>query len=127
MTERALPCACIARVTLLAPIVVATVPADAATSPVSAGIRAASRVPEFRLPAFPATSAVALPTLVMSPVRLAFVVTRPAVRLGAVPVRPVESPLRPIAVNTPFAGLNVNLVLLILIGRLPAVAVTQVG
>jgi hypothetical protein len=73
-------------------MLVANAPAVVVTSPVNAGMRAANRVPEFRFPAFPAASVVALPTLVTSPVKLAFVVTWPAVRPEAVPVRFVATP-----------------------------------
>jgi hypothetical protein len=69
-------------VTALAAIVVATVPAEVVTSPVNAGMRAASSVPELRFPALPAESVVAtVPTVVVtSPVKAGI---RPA---GKVPL-----------------------------------------
>jgi hypothetical protein len=46
-------------------------------------------------------SVVELPTDVTSPVKLAFVVTLPAVKLAAVPVRLVPAPAKVVAVNVP--------------------------
>jgi hypothetical protein len=72
-----------------------------------------------------AAMVVALPTLVTSPVEFAFVVTLPAVRLDAVPVSPVPAPVNDVLERAPVEGLNVNLVLVTLSGRLPVFVVTH--
>jgi hypothetical protein len=57
---------------------------------------------------------------------LAFVAL-PAVSDAAVPVRPVPAPVKEVAERTPVDGFNESLVELTFCGRLPVVAVTQVG
>jgi len=47
---------------------------------------------------------VVLPTLVMTPVKLALVVTLPAVKLAAVPVNPVPAPVNEVAVTVPLTS-----------------------
>ena len=47
---------------------------------------------------------VVLPTLVMTPVKLALVVTFPAVKLAAVPVNPVPAPVNEVAVTVPLTS-----------------------
>lgn len=71
-------------------------------------------------------SVVALPELVTSPVRLALVVTLPAVRLAAVPVNPVPAPVKLVEDSAPVEGLKLSLVLVTFCGRLPVLEVTQV-
>lgn len=63
----------------------------------------------------------------MGPVRFAFVVTFPAVRDDAVPVRPVPAPENDVDVSAPVEGLKLNFVEEIFCGRLPVVVVTHVG
>jgi hypothetical protein len=70
---------------------------------------------------------VAFPTEVIAPVKLAFVVTVPAVRDAAVPVNPVPLPENPVLVNIPVEGMNDSFVDVVFCGRLPVFAVTHVG
>lgn len=69
----------------------------------------------------------ALPLEVIAPVRLAFVVTFPAVRLEAVPVRPVPAPVNEVDDKAPVDGLKVSFVEVVFCGRFPVFAVTHVG
>lgn len=68
---------------------------------------------------------VALPTEVIGPVKLALVVTLPAVKLAAVPVRPVPAPVKLVDESAPVDGLKFNLVLVTFNGRLPVFVVTH--
>ena len=68
-----------------------------------------------------------LPTEVMTPERLALVVTLPAVSEAAVPVRLVPAPLKPVAVSRPVEGLKVSFDDEVFCAWLPEVVVTQVG
>lgn len=62
----------------------------------------------------------------IGPVRLAFVVTAPEVKLAPVPVSPVPAPVKLVDERTPVEGLNVSLVEVTFCGRFPVFEVTHV-
>ena len=86
--------------------VIATLLMDVAVATPNTGVTKVGLVSTTNLVPVPVCEAmeVALPTLVMTPVKLALVVTFPAVKLAAVPVNPVPAPVKEVAVTVPLTS-----------------------
>jgi len=68
-----------------------------------------------------------VPVFTVSAVVKVALVTAPAVRDEAVPVKPVPLPANPVLVNIPVEGMNDSFPDVVFCGRLPVLAVTHVG